>query len=53
MKNPKRARKKISTQVPAQLTSPEGATFRVPLQAEDTMGFVVSWNGNPNKLAAL
>lgn len=34
-------------------TSPEGAAFRVPLQAEDTMGFVVSWNGTPNKLAAL
>lgn len=34
-------------------TSAEGATFRVPLQAEDTMDFVVSWNGNPNKLAAL
>lgn len=34
-------------------TSSDEDTFRVPLQAEATMGLVVSWNGNPNKLAAL
>ena len=34
-------------------TFPEGTTFHVPLQAEVTTGFVVSWNGNPNELAAL